>query len=161
MSENIFSKMPGFSATSIFLEFEKLNLDIRTKQMMLEIFKQADKLNIKKIGIGMRDKSFTTSKEFEQQNKTDNVFYKVILANTIFAEGYLDEKPIIWKLVENVDTNLPYSIFPLKEFKGSNNERKVLGLGSKCGNDGQMQIHSKYVVKGIYENVDGQWQKIK
>lgn len=158
MSENCFSNMPGFSATNIFFEFEKLNLDIRTKQMMLEIFIQADKLNIKKIGIGMRDKSFTTSKEFEQQNKTD-VFYKAILANTIFAEGYLDEKPIIWKLVENVDTNLPYSIFPLKEFKDSNNERTV--LGGMCGNPGQMQIRSKYTVQGIYENVNGQWQKIK
>ena len=139
--------MKNMSTIGMLLSFE--NYDVRTRAVMCEIFKQAEKLKIKRIGVGMRDDTFKDSKGWPFDND-----------GNIFVDGQHRGWPIAWKLVENVDKALStmQDLFPFEDYHNYWKEFRVLDGG--CGNCGQKQIHSvRYTVSGIYENVDGKWKK--
>lgn len=141
------TKMSGISTMGMNLDFE--NCDVRTRTVMCEIFKQADKLHIKRIGIGTRDKTFKDSEGWPFAND-----------NNIFADGEYNKWPKAWALVTRVDNELRKipDLFPLEDYHNCWNHFRVLDSG--CGNSGQVQIHNaKYTVPGIYKNVDGKWKK--
>ena len=138
--------MKNMSTIGMLLSFE--NYDVRTRTVMCEIFKQAEKLKIKRIGVGMRDDTFKESKGWPFDND-----------DSIFVDGKYNGWPIAWKLVENVDKALSkmQNHFPFEDFHNAWNEFRVLYGG--CGNCGQHQLYNvKYTVPGIYENVDGKWK---
>lgn len=142
-------KMSGISTMGMNLTFE--NCDVRTRTVMCEIFKQADKLRIKRIGIGTRDKTFKDSEGWPFDND-----------NNIFVDGRCSGSgcPKAWKLVENVDKALSkmQDLFPLEDYHNFWKHFRVIDGGA--GNNGQRQIYNiKFIVPGIYENVNGKWKK--
>ena len=139
--------MKNMSTIGMLLSFE--NYDVRTRAVMCEIFKQADKLCIKKIGVGTRDDTFKDSKGWPFDNDS-----------SIFVDGKHSGWPIAWKLVENVDKALSkmQNLFPIEDYHDYWKQFRVIGGGG--GNCGQQQLYNvKYTVPGIYENVDGKWKK--
>ena len=139
--------MKNMSTIGMLLSFE--NYDVRTRSVMCEIFKQADKLKIKRIGVRTRDDTFKDSKGWPFDND-----------DSIFVDGIYNDWPVAWTLVENVDRALSkmQNIFPFEDFHNYWKQFHVIGSG--CGNSGQHQLYNvKYTVPGIYENVDGKWKK--
>lgn len=140
-------KMSGISTMGMNLNFE--NRDVRTRTVMCEIFKQADKLRIKRIGIGMRDKFFKDSEGWPFEADY-----------SIFVDGEYNHWPTAWALVANVDKALSKmsDLFPLEDYHNYWNQFHVICGGA--GNHGQHQLSNvKFIVPGIYENVDGKWKK--
>lgn len=140
-------KMSGISIIGMNLTFE--NCDVRTRKVMCEIFKQADKLRIKKIGIRTRDNTF---KDSEGWPFADD--------DSIFVDGEYGHWPKAWALVKNVDKALSKmsDLFPLEDYHNYWNQFRVIYGGA--GNVGQHQLYNvKFIVPGIYENVNGRWTK--
>ena len=139
--------MKNMSTIGMLLSFE--NYDVRTRAVMCEIFKQADKLKIKRIGVGTRDDTFKDSKGWPFDNDS-----------SIFVDGIYSDWPVAWTLVERVDKALSkmQDLFPIEDYHNYWKQFRVIGGG--CGNCGQHQLYNvKYTVPGIYENVDGKWKK--
>lgn len=140
-------KMSGISTLGMNLTFE--NCDVRTRAVMCEIFKQADKLRIKRIGIGTRDKTFKDSEGWPFEAEY-----------SIFVDGIYSNWPKAWALVERVDKALSKmkDLFPLEDYHTFWKHFRVIDGGA--GNNGQRQLYNiKFTVPGIYENVDGKWKK--
>lgn len=140
--------MKKMSQVNLMLMFEAY--DIRTRMVMSEIFNQADKLKIKNIGIGMRDKTFKDSEGWPFEADS-----------SIFVDGEYRNWPTAWALVANVDKALSkmHNLFPLEDYHNYWKEFHVICGGA--GNHGQHQLSNvKFIVPGIYRKINDIWEKI-
>lgn len=139
--------MKKMSQVNLALMFEAY--DMRTRMVMIEILNQADKLKIKNIGIGMRDKTFKDSEGWPFEADY-----------SIFVDGEYNHWPKAWALVANVDKALSKmsDLFPLEDYYNYWKEFHVICGGA--GNHGQHQLSNvKFIVPGIYKKINDIWEK--